>query len=279
MIARLFGALMLAGCSAPEGVAELSVTLSQPSFSASITQLNGTVRAFDEKGLVGKGTVTFTVDIGTVEPTEGTLDGFGTAEFTWTCSERCEAGGRVEANWKPIGANATIRATKSASFVTLMTSDCVIGSATSTATATNLSLFGTPTYFAGGAPIAAGTYRLKNNGGCLKYGAGQNWTVHAYANGVVSWWLVGETTSAPIGIPPGTVGFERVPGSADRDIGSFTDFNQCDAANRALPAQSFTHTGGKLGIWLKDEIYADNTAGEGGKNPSWTLSRITVDCP
>lgn len=156
---------------------------------------------------------------------------------------------------------------------------CVAHTATSTATATNLSLFGTPVYFADGAPLAAGTWRLTNNGGCMKYGPGQNWTVHAYASGVVSWWLVGASTSAQLAIPPGTVGFERIPGSADRDIGSFADFSQCDAANRALPPRDFTHVGGKLGIWLKDDIYGDNTAGENGKNPSWTISRVTAGCP
>ena len=131
---------------------------------------------------------------------------------------------------------------------------CTVGTVTSQATGTNLSLFGTPVYFDNGAALAAGTYRLKNNGGCLKYGAGQNWTCHAYANGVVGWWLVGDTTSMMLGIPPGTIGFQRVPGSADLDIGSFTDFSLCDAANRALPAQDFTFAGGKLGIWLKDDI-------------------------
>lgn len=156
---------------------------------------------------------------------------------------------------------------------------CTVGTVTSQATGTNLSLFGTPVYFDNGAALAAGTYRLKNNGGCLKYGAGQNWTCHAYANGVVGWWLVGDTTSMMLGIPPGTIGFQRVPGSADLDIGSFTDFSLCDAANRALPAQDFTFAGGKLGIWLKDDIYDDNTAGQGGKNPSWTLSRVTSACP
>lgn len=158
-------------------------------------------------------------------------------------------------------------------------SECVIDTATSTATANTLSLFGTPVYFDNGAPLPAGTYRLQNSGGCMRYGPGQNWTVHAYASGVVSWWIVGADTSAPLFIPPGTFGFERIPGSADRDIGSFADFARCDAANRALLARDFTHAGGKLGIWLKDDIYGDNSAGENGKNPSWTLSRVTADCP
>ncbi|MDP1822160.1 MAG: hypothetical protein Q8L48_02930 [Archangium sp.] len=158
-------------------------------------------------------------------------------------------------------------------------SECVVDTATSSATANSLSLFGTPIYFDDGASLAAGTYRLENSGGCMKYGPGQNWTVHAYASGVVSWWIVGADTSAQFFIPPGTVGFERIPGSADRDIGSFADFTQCDLANRSLPPRDFNHAGGKLGIWLKDDIYGDNTAGVNGQNPSWTLSRVTADCP
>jgi hypothetical protein len=34
-----------------------------------------------------------------------------------------------------------------------------------------------------------------------------------------------------------------------------------------------------MGIWLKDDIYVDNTSGVAGQNPSWTLSRVTSSCP
>lgn len=272
---------LLAACSAPSGVADLALTLSPAAFSATVTQVTGEVHATDAKGLIGQGKVTFSVDVGIVEPEETTLDQFGAARFVWTCTSGCDQGGRISAAWSATGSTAApLRVSKSAGFDTAGgTIQCVVGTATSTATATTLSLFGTPIYFDNGTPLAAGTYRLKNNGGCIKYGAGQNWTVHAYANGVVSWWIVGNNTSAPITVPPGTIGFERVPGGADRDIGSFSDFTQCDNANRALPTRDFTHAGGKLGIWLKDDIYNDNSAGENGKNPSWTLSRVTAECP
>lgn len=274
------GLLLLTGCSAaPEGVAELAISLSPSSFSATVTQLEAQVHATDAKGLIGTGKVTFSADIGTVDPAEATLDQFGSARVAWTCTSGCNMGGRITASWSATGSAVPIRGSRSATFEGTTTVTCVVGTATSTAAATTLSLFGTPIYFDNGAALAAGTYRLKNNGGCIKYGAGQNWTVHAYANGVVSWWIVGDNTSAPITVPPGTIGFERVPGSADRDIGSFADFTQCDNANRALPSRDFTHAGGKLGIWLKDDIYSDNTAGENGRNPSWTLSRVTADCP
>jgi hypothetical protein len=155
-------------------------------------------------------------------------------------------------------------------------SACVVDTGSRTVTA---DIFGAPTFFDDGASLAAGTYRLRNNGGCMRYGPGQNWTVNAYASGVVSWWVVGADTSSRLFIPPGTTGFERVPGSVDRDIGSFSSFAACDAANRALPSRDFDHPGGKLGLWLRDEIYGDNSPGENGKNPSWTLSRVTAECP
>jgi hypothetical protein len=241
---RLAAVLLFNACSAPSGVADLSLTLSPAAFSATVTRISGEVHATDSKGLIGQGKVTFSVDIGTIDPEEATLDQFGAARFVWTCTSGCGMGGRVNVAWAVAGSTAApVRVSKSVGFDgTAGTGGgggggvvCVVGTATSTAAATTLSLFGTPIYFDNGAALAAGTYRLKNNGGCIKYGAGQNWTVHAYANGVVSWWIVGDNTSAPITVPPGTIGFERVPGSADRDIGSFADFTQCDNANRALP--------------------------------------------
>ena len=144
---------------------------------------------------------------------------------------------------------------------------------------TPTSILGVPVWFAGGAPLEPGIYRIENQGGCMRYGPAQNWAANAYADGVVSWWIIGSTISDQLLIPPGTVGFERVSGGADRDVGSFSDFDQCDAANRALPPADFNFRGGKMGLWLKDEIYGDNREGEGGNNPYWTLSVITTSCP
>ncbi len=161
----------------------------------------------------------------------------------------------------------------------LVPQGCVVTAVTRLGGTPPASLFGAPVWFSGGASLDPGLYRLENRGGCMRYGAGQNWTSNAYANGDVSWWIIGSTTSARLLIPPGTVGFERVPGSVDRDVGSFSDFAQCDAANRAVPPLDFGFAGGKLGLYLRDDIYEDNSEGEDGKNPYWSLSVISTSCP
>ena len=104
---------------------------------------------------------------------------------------------------------------------------CVIDTVTNLASPTALSLFGDPIYFAAGTALAPGTYRLENEGGCMKYGPGQSWTSNAYANGDVGWWIIGSTTSVRLVIPPGTVGFERISGSADREVGSADEDRAC----------------------------------------------------
>lgn len=144
---------------------------------------------------------------------------------------------------------------------------CNIGEATSEATASDLSLFGTPVYFNDGDSIPPGTYRISYVDGCMKYGGGQGWTVNAYdQGGCCHWWLIGANTSDTILVPPGTIGFAA--GS-----GAFADFQECVTASRAAPAKDFEHAGGKLGIWLQDSPYTDNSAGEGG-NPKWKLERL-----
>ena len=146
---------------------------------------------------------------------------------------------------------------------------CTFGQAASQATATDLNLFGTPEYFDNGQPIPAGRYRLTYVDGCMMYGPGQGWTVNAYANGSDGWWLVGATTSDKILVLPGTIGYAP-------DAGAFSDFASCVAASLLSPPVTFTHTGGVLGIWLQDNPYTDNTAGENDRNPSWRLDGL--DC-
>jgi hypothetical protein len=146
---------------------------------------------------------------------------------------------------------------------------CTFGQAASQATATDLNLFGTPEYFNNGQPIPAGSYRLTYVDGCMMYGPGQGWTVNAYANGSDGWWLVGATTSDKILVLPGTIGYAP-------DAGAFSDFASCVAASLLSPPVTFTHTGGVLGIWLQDNPYTDNTAGENDRNPSWRLDGL--DC-
>jgi hypothetical protein len=126
-------------------------------------------------------------------------------------------------------------------------------------------VFGTIVRFAGGKSLPAGHYRVEYVDGCMKYSGNQGWSVHAYRDGTDAWWLVGETTSDRIVMPPGTVGF--LVGA-----GGFATFDACVAANRNLAAAvEFDFKGGRLGVWLRDDPYVDNIAGENGRNPRWKI--------
>ena len=143
---------------------------------------------------------------------------------------------------------------------------CVVGTATSAATATTASLFGERVPFAADADLPAGRYLLEYVDGCFKFASSQAWTIHARDDGTVTWWLVGATSADLLIHLPGIVGYTDPP--------AFNDFAACVAANRLLPPIEYDHTGGRLGIWLADTNYPDNVAGEGDVNPEWRLSRI-----
>jgi hypothetical protein len=148
---------------------------------------------------------------------------------------------------------------------------CSFGEGASEATADDPSLFGTPVYFNGGAPLPAGTYVVSYVDGCMKYSAGQGWTVNAYANGSDGWWLIGASTADKKLVLPGNIGFEV-------GAGGFASFEDCVAASKAAPPVTFDTVAGPLGIWLQDSPYTDNLAGEGGRNPKWSLVR-KGECP
>ncbi len=141
---------------------------------------------------------------------------------------------------------------------------CVIGTVTSQATASNLSLFGTPVYFNSGNPLPAGTYEVSYVDGCMKYSGGQGWTVNAYDGGCCSWRLIGESTSDEKLVLPGTIGWD--PGA-----GAFASFDDCVTASLAAAPKQFVHGGGKLGIWLADSNYGDNLPGTSDRNPTFRL--------
>lgn len=152
-------------------------------------------------------------------------------------------------------------------------STCDYGTAGSFATQAELNLFGEIVYFQDGAVLPAGRYRLTYEDGCMKYASDQGWTVHAYANGAVAaWWIVGETYADRITVPPGTVGYYT-------SNGAFDTFDECVAANAALPPTEFDFGGGKLGVWLLDSNYGDNLAGTDGRNPRWKLTLLGACVP
>jgi len=150
-------------------------------------------------------------------------------------------------------------------------SNCELGEVSSTGTNQNLDLFGSIVYFADGIELPAGRYRITYLDGCMKYSAAQDWAVHAYAGAEPDgWWFVGKDQTQKVVVPPGTVGFLV-------SNGGFSTFEQCVAANLALPPLEFDFAGGKLGAWLQDYPYTDNLAGEDERNPKWKLT-LLGDC-
>jgi hypothetical protein len=146
---------------------------------------------------------------------------------------------------------------------------CNFGEAASAGTDQALNLFGEVVYFANGAELPAGHYRVSYVDGCMKYASSQDWTIHAYDNGSYGWWLVGDATNDKIVLPPGTVGYSTANGA-------YATFDECVAANLLLPPVEFDFAGGKLGVWLQVSPYSDNLAGEDNRNPKWNLVRL--DC-
>ena len=67
-------------------------------------------------------------------------------------------------------------------------------------------------------------------------------------------------------MPSGTVGFMV-------SSGGFATFDECVAANLALPATEFDFGGGRLGLWLEDRPYSDNLPGLDGRSPSGRRTR------
>ena len=144
---------------------------------------------------------------------------------------------------------------------------CKLGEAGSFATDDSLDLFGQTTFFAKGTALPAGRYRVSYLDGCMKYNAFLPWTVNQ-SSPPSGWWLVGARTSDQIALLPGTV-------SSD----FFGSFEACVNASKSVPAVEFDFVGGKLGLWLDDAPYQDNTAGENGRNPKWQLTLLVKECP
>ena len=110
--------MVLCGCAAaaPDASA-LDLTLFPAAFSARVADLTVTIHATDSKGLIGKGAVTLTVDVGTIEPEQTALDAYGSARARWSCATGCQSGGKVTVVWRAEGAPAEpTSSTRSASF-------------------------------------------------------------------------------------------------------------------------------------------------------------------
>jgi hypothetical protein len=133
-------------------------------------------------------------------------------------------------------------------------------------------------YFAGGAALPAGRYRLTYVDGCNTYGIGIGWTVHGGRTvlGVFSCSLIGDDGNA-FAFTPGT---ELYP---DAGIGEVYVYADCVAANCSQAPLDFDFAGGRLGI-LRDGGGVlgaiDDLGGEyeGGRSPTFRLSLLDA-CP
>jgi hypothetical protein len=119
------------------------------------------------------------------------------------------------------------------------------------------------TYFAGGAALPAGRYRITYVDGCIRYDP----TIYWWAvNGGVTfeYWIAGATSADGIQVAPGVV-----------SLAGDTSFTDCVAASQGLSAD-ITFAGGKLGIYNNDFKPSDNLPAMTGENPTWRLDRL---CP
>jgi hypothetical protein len=150
---------------------------------------------------------------------------------------------------------------------------CSFGSAASIATSANLNLFGQIVYYEDGGAFPSGRYRARYADGCMKYDYLQGWTVQGDGpDAAGGFWFVGATTTDLIAKPPGTVGVFA-------GAGAYSTFDDCVDANLSLDQPlEFDFDGGPIGVWLDDNPYLDNVAGDNGRNPAWNLVLLQA-CP
>jgi hypothetical protein len=129
------------------------------------------------------------------------------------------------------------------------------------------SISGEVVFFNGGESLPSGEYSVKYKDGCMKWGTKHFWTVNGHEEDT-RWWVVGANSGVQIKKLPGSVVSARV-----EPDGGHESFESCVATNLQLDEVTFTHPGGKLGIWAQDNRYEDNGGGLDGRNPSWTLRR------
>lgn len=144
---------------------------------------------------------------------------------------------------------------------------------------------GSVQYFAGGAALPAGRYRVTYVDGCMQYGgdiAGVEqwgWTIDTgsvagnpalsgspYSGECV---LVGAASGDVVAALPGTT--NPPPG-----IASYAD---CVSANKAMDAPlDFDFAGGKLGLFVEDLLAGDDVGGQsmGGVSPTWRLTALAA---
>jgi hypothetical protein len=114
-------------------------------------------------------------------------------------------------------------------------------------------------YYAAGAALPAGRYRVQYVAGCFT----------CCVTLLDAFWLVGDDTSMRIVELPG--------GVSDDVLGA--PVARCPVPGAPFAPVDFDFGGGKLGVWLSDAVAADNVNGDGagGRSPTWRLTRL--GCP
>ncbi len=152
-----------------------------------------------------------------------------------------------------------------------------------------LDVTGSVRYFANGASLPRGRYRVEYVDGCMMYGPatmyggvpGWGWDIHA-GSVLLNFWLsgfpdagycvlVGSSASNIVTVLPGTT--NGAPG--------YATYADCVDANRSMDTPTdFDFSGGQLGMVVKDGLASDDVGGEsqGGVSPTWKLSLLEA-CP
>ncbi len=137
-----------------------------------------------------------------------------------------------------------------------------------------LTVFPGPTtsFFAGGAALPAGEYRITYEDGCWKSGV-VAWTVNL---GLEGYFVVAGEPAEPVVMAPGTVG-------TFAGLGAFSSYTECVAANLGQPAVTFNFAGGRLGLRLQSTpedllimrfLLLEGGESQGGHSPTFRLTCV-----
>lgn len=117
---------------------------------------------------------------------------------------------------------------------------------------------GSVRWFANGAPLPAGRYRIEYIDGCVRYLSSVfpdqsdlcGYTIHATtsddAMGLGAFWLIAADLTL-VTMPPGTSGVLIGSGSSDL-YGAYATYEQCVEANCGMAAREFQFSGGVLAL-------------------------------
>lgn len=119
-----------------------------------------------------------------------------------------------------------------------------------------------PSFFADGDDLPAGRYGVEWVDGCVRYDPLiYFWSVNGSFN--FEYWIIGGSTNELLHLAP-------VP----EDLFGQATFDECIALSAMAPPVAFDFAGGKLGMFNNDFKPDDNTPGEGGRNPTFKLTRL-----